>query len=59
MPRRVLGEDLARVYGDRYDRWTGKTKRGGLRIDEPGTYQSWCSITGHRAAGMKGTIVVE
>lgn len=36
-----------------------KTAEGGLRIDEPGTYKFWCSVSGHRAAGMKGTIVVE
>lgn len=36
-----------------------KTKKGGLRIDEPGTYKFWCSVEGHRAAGMKGTIVVQ
>lgn len=35
------------------------TAEGGLRIDEPGTYKVWCSVKGHRAAGMKGTIVVE
>jgi cytochrome c oxidase subunit 2 len=38
---------------------TGKTRQGGLMIDEPGTYRFWCSVTGHRGAGMKGTIVVE
>lgn len=37
----------------------GTTKRGGLRIDTPGTYRFWCSVEGHRAAGMEGTIVVE
>ena len=36
-----------------------KTKRGGLRIDEPGTYKFWCSVSGHRRAGMQGTIVVD
>jgi plastocyanin len=36
-----------------------KTKKGGLTIDEPGTYKFWCTIEGHRAAGMKGTIVVQ
>jgi plastocyanin len=36
-----------------------KTKKGGLRIDEPGTYKFWCTVEGHRAAGMKGTIVVQ
>ena len=36
----------------------GKAARGGLRIDEPGTYKFWCSVPGHRSAGMKGTITV-
>ncbi|HEY8218009.1 MAG TPA: plastocyanin/azurin family copper-binding protein [Acidimicrobiia bacterium] len=36
----------------------GKTKRGGLMIDEAGTYTFFCSVPGHRAQGMKGTIVV-
>lgn len=36
-----------------------KTSEGGLRIDEPGTYKFSCNVKGHRAAGMKGTIVVE
>jgi plastocyanin len=36
----------------------GKTKSGGLMIDEPGTYRFFCSVPGHRAQGMKGTIVV-
>lgn len=36
-----------------------KTKKGGLSIDEPGTYKFWCTVEGHRAAGMKGTIVVQ
>jgi plastocyanin len=35
-----------------------KTKKGGLTIDKPGTYRFWCTVEGHRAAGMKGTIVV-
>ena len=36
----------------------GKTARGGLRITKPGTYTFYCSVTGHRAAGMTGKIVV-
>jgi plastocyanin len=36
-----------------------KTKRGGIRVDEPGTYRFWCSVPGHRSAGMRGTIVVQ
>ena len=35
-----------------------KTAKGGLRIDKPGTYRFWCSVSGHRAAGMRGTIIV-
>jgi cytochrome c oxidase subunit 2 len=37
----------------------GKTAKGGLTIDRPGTYKFWCSVSGHRGAGMKGTIVVQ
>ncbi|MET0276623.1 MAG: plastocyanin/azurin family copper-binding protein [Acidimicrobiia bacterium] len=36
----------------------GDTKRGTLRLTKPGTYQFFCSIPGHRAAGMRGTITV-
>ena len=32
MPIRVLDEDLVRVYGDRYDRWTRETKIGVIRM---------------------------
>jgi plastocyanin len=36
----------------------GQTARGGLRIDEPGTYRFWCTISGHKQAGMTGLITV-
>ena len=36
----------------------GATATGGLRIDRPGTYTFYCSVPGHRSAGMEGTIVV-
>lgn len=36
----------------------GVTKRGGLRLDKPGDYTFYCSVSGHRAAGMEGAIVV-
>jgi plastocyanin len=36
-----------------------KSKKGGLALDEPGTYKFWCTVEGHRTAGMKGTIVVQ
>lgn len=36
----------------------GKTARGGLEIRQPGTYKFWCSVPGHRSAGMTGTITV-
>lgn len=35
-----------------------KTAKGGLMIDEPGTYKFWCTIKGHKAGGMVGTITV-
>lgn len=37
----------------------GKTEMGGLRIDKPGTYKFWCTVSGHRTAGMEGTIIVQ
>jgi plastocyanin len=36
----------------------GGTATGGLRISEPGTYTAYCSIPGHRDAGMTATVVV-
>ena len=36
----------------------GKTAQGGLRITKPGTYKFWCTVRGHRQAGMTGTITV-
>jgi plastocyanin len=36
----------------------GKTALGGLRIKKAGTYKYWCTIKGHKQAGMKGTITV-
>lgn len=38
---------------------TGETVAGGLRADEPGQYTYYCTIAGHREAGMEGTLIVE
>jgi plastocyanin len=37
----------------------GKTATGGLIVMEPGEYAYYCSVEGHREAGMEGTLVVE
>jgi cytochrome c oxidase subunit 2 len=37
----------------------GETAEGGLRADEPGEYPFYCTVAGHREAGMEGTLVVE
>lgn len=36
----------------------GKTTRGGMKIAKPGTYRFYCSVRGHRAEGMTGTLIV-
>jgi cytochrome c oxidase subunit 2 len=37
----------------------GETAEGGLRADDPGELTFYCTVAGHRAAGMEGTLVVE
>lgn len=36
----------------------GETEKVGLRIDTPGTYRAYCSVPGHRAAGMELVLTV-
>lgn len=37
----------------------GESAEGGMRVDEPGDYTYYCTVPGHREAGMEGTLVVE
>lgn len=37
----------------------GETAEGGFRADEAGRYTFYCTVAGHRDAGMEGTLVVE
>ena len=37
----------------------GSTAIGGLRAERPGRYRFYCSVAGHRQAGMEGVLVVE
>ena len=55
----VLHDFVVKQQGHIVSAKAKKTKRGGLRIDDPGTYRFWCSVPGHRSAGMTGSIVVQ
>lgn len=37
----------------------GETAEGGFTAAEPGRYTYYCTVAGHRDAGMEGTLVVE
>ena len=36
----------------------GQTARADVTFDQPGTYEFFCSIPGHKEAGMKGQVIV-
>lgn len=36
-----------------------QTVAGGLRADKPGEYTYYCTVAGHRKAGMEGTLIVK
>jgi nitrite reductase (NO-forming) len=53
----VLSEGVARRVRIKAD--GGETATGTFTVDHPGTYTFICSVPGHEAAGMKGTIVAQ
>jgi plastocyanin len=49
----TIDELDAHVAADR-----GETEEGGVTVDEAGTFTYYCSVPGHRRAGMEGTLTV-
>jgi plastocyanin len=47
----VAGKHVVGAEGD-------ETAKGGLRINKPGKYTFFCSVPGHDAGGMEGTLIV-
>ena len=37
----------------------GSSSQASVVAPQPGTYEFYCSVSGHRAAGMSGTLVVD
>jgi plastocyanin len=50
----TIDELDAHVAADR-----GETEEGGFTAEEAGRYTYYCTVPGHRDAGMEGTLVVE
>lgn len=50
----TIDELDAHVAADR-----GETEEGGFTAGEPGRYTYYCTVAGHRQAGMEGTLIVE
>lgn len=50
----VIDELDANVAAER-----GETATWGFRADRPGRYTFYCSVPGHRQAGMEGTLIVD
>jgi nitrite reductase (NO-forming) len=53
----TLTEDTSRPV--KIEAQSGQTARGTFTIDTPGTYAFVCSVPGHAAAGMRGTITAQ
>jgi plastocyanin len=59
----LTSEDLAHDFyvdkvGHIVHARAGTTEEGGLSIEKAGTYRFWCTVRGHKAGGMVGTITV-
>jgi len=46
------------ALGFRLEATARATATGALTVPRPGTYEFFCSVPGHREAGMSGTLVV-
>lgn len=46
------------ALGFHLDAGPGRSQIGGLRVAQPGEYEFYCSVPGHRERGMAGRLVV-
>jgi plastocyanin len=53
----TIADDKNKVLG-KTEEISAKSTTAQVKVDKPGTYSFYCSVPGHRQAGMEGTLTV-